>query len=46
MDPVMEVDVEVLDVTDEEARKLRLSIDPLASLAEQLEQLGQRLREH
>jgi len=41
----MEVDVEVLDVTDEEARALLLSIDPLAALAEQQEQLRQRLLE-
>jgi hypothetical protein len=34
IDPDMEVDVEVLDVTQEEARKLLLSIDPLAQLAE------------
>jgi hypothetical protein len=34
MSPDMEVDVEVLDVSDEEARKLLLSIDPLAMLAE------------
>lgn len=34
MDPDMEVEVEVLDVTDEEARKLLLSIDPLAALAD------------
>lgn len=33
MDPEMEVDVEVLDVNDEEAKKLLLSIDPLAQLA-------------
>jgi hypothetical protein len=32
--PDMEVDVEVLDVSDDEARKLLLSLDPLASLAE------------
>jgi hypothetical protein len=32
--PDMMVDVEVLDVGDEEARKLLLSIDPLAALAE------------
>jgi hypothetical protein len=32
--PDMEVDVEVLDVSDGEARTLLLSIDPLASLAE------------
>jgi hypothetical protein len=43
MDPDMEVDVEVLDVTEEEARKLLLTIDPLASLAEEQEQLHQRL---
>src|SRR5881396_609882 len=35
VDPDMEVDVEILDVTDEEARKLLLTIDPLAALAEQ-----------
>jgi hypothetical protein len=34
LDPDMEVEVEVLDVSEEEARKLLLSIDPLASLAE------------
>lgn len=34
MDPEAIVDVEVLDVDDEEARKLLLSVDPLASLAE------------
>src|SRR5262249_11854011 len=45
LDPNMEVEVEVLDVTDEEARVLLLSIDPLAELAEQQEQLYQRLRE-
>lgn len=32
--PDMEVTVEVLDVTEEEARKLLLCIDPLAALAE------------
>ena len=31
LDPNMEVDVEILDVTDEEARALLLSIDPLAA---------------
>ena len=45
MDPDMEVDVEVLDVSDEEARTLLLSIDPLAELAERQEQLHQRLLE-
>ena len=33
LDPDMEVEVEVLDVTEEEARTLLLSIDPLAQLA-------------
>src|ERR1700747_3589400 len=45
MDPEMEVDVEVLDVTDDEARALLLSIDPLAALAQNQEQLHQRLLE-
>src|SRR5262249_29185902 len=44
LDPDMEVEVEVLDVTEEEARALLLSIDPLAALAEQQEQLYARLR--
>jgi hypothetical protein len=43
MDPDMEVDVEVLDVSEQEARKLLLTIDPLASLTEQQEQIRQRL---
>jgi hypothetical protein len=43
--PDMEVDVEILDVTDEEARALLLSIDPLASLAQMQEQLHRRLQE-
>jgi hypothetical protein len=34
MDPDMELEVEVLDVNDEEARKLLLSLDPLAQLAD------------
>src|ERR1700730_1329078 len=33
LNPDLEVEVEVLDVTDEEARALLLSIDPLAELA-------------
>jgi hypothetical protein len=45
LDPDMEVDVEVLDLTDAEARVLLLSIDPLAELAETQEQLHQRLME-
>jgi len=39
IDPDMEVDVEVLDANDEEARTRLLSIDPLAALAEEQEQL-------
>jgi hypothetical protein len=34
MDPDLEVTVELLDVSDEEAHKLLLSLDPLAALAE------------
>src|SRR5690349_22250946 len=34
LDPDMEVDVEILDVDDAEARKLLLSIDPLVGLAQ------------
>jgi len=45
LDPDMEVDVEVLDVTDDEARALLLSIDPLAVLAETQEQIHRRLLE-
>jgi hypothetical protein len=45
IDPDMEVDVEVLDVNDDEARALLLSIDPLAALAVQQEQLQTRLLE-
>jgi hypothetical protein len=45
IDPDMEVEVEVLDVSDEEARALLLSIDPLAALAERQEQLHARLLE-
>src|SRR5499427_7872803 len=45
LDPDMQVDVEVLDVTEEEARALLLTIDPLAALAETQEQLHQRLLE-
>ena len=39
----MEVDVEILDVNEEEARQLLLTIDPLASLAEEQDQIRQRL---
>jgi hypothetical protein len=45
LDPDLEVDVEVLDVNDDEARALLLSIDPLAALAQTQEQLQQRLLE-
>src|SRR5262245_6461558 len=45
LDPDMEVDVEVLDVTDDEARALLLSIDPLAALAQTQDQLHRRLLE-
>jgi hypothetical protein len=45
LDPNMEVEVEVLDVTDEEARALLLSIDPLAQLAVNQEQLATPLLE-
>src|SRR5438445_13251893 len=45
IDPEMEVDVEVLDVTEDEARALLLSIDPLAALAEMQEQIHRRLLE-
>ena len=39
----MEVEVEILDVSDAEARALLLSIDPRAQLAVQQEQLQMRL---
>jgi hypothetical protein len=45
LDPEMEVDVEILDVNDAEARALLLSIDPLAALAETQEQIHRRLLE-
>jgi hypothetical protein len=45
LDPDMKVDVEVLDVIDDEARKLLLTIDPLAALAETQEQLQLRVLE-
>jgi hypothetical protein len=43
LDPDMEVEVEVLDVSEDEARTLLLSIDPLASLAVEQEQIHDRL---
>ena len=45
IDPDMEVEVEVLDVNDAEARALLLSIDPLAALAQTQEQIHRRLLE-
>jgi hypothetical protein len=45
IDPDMEVEVEVLDVNEEEARTLLLSIDPLAAIAQAQEQLRDRLME-
>ena len=45
LDPDMEVDVEVLDVNEHEARALLLSIDPLAALAQTQEQIHRRLLE-
>jgi hypothetical protein len=45
LDPDMEVEVEILDVTEDEARTLLLSIDPLAALAETQAQLRDRLQE-
>jgi hypothetical protein len=43
--PDMLVDVEVLDVTEEEARKLLLTIDPLAAIAHTQQELHARLRD-
>jgi hypothetical protein len=45
MDPDLEVDVEVLDVTDQEAWTLLLSIDPLAALAETQAEVHRQLVE-
>jgi hypothetical protein len=45
IDPDMEVEVEVLDVTEAEARELLLSIDPLVGLGQMQEQLYARLRQ-
>lgn len=44
LDPDQEVAVEVLDVTEAEARVLLLSLDPLAALAENDADLLERLR--
>jgi hypothetical protein len=43
IDPDMEVEVEILDVTEAEARELLLSIDPLVGLGQMQEQLYERL---
>src|SRR5271163_4510278 len=43
LDPDLEVEVEILDVNDAEARALLLSIDPLAALALLQDQIHQRL---
>jgi hypothetical protein len=45
IDPNMEVEVEVLDVNEAEARELLLSIDPLVALGQMQEQLYDRLRQ-
>ncbi len=45
LDPDLEVDVEILDVNDAEARLLLLSIDPLAALAQTNVETHARLRE-
>jgi hypothetical protein len=45
IDPNMEVEVEILDVNEEEARELLLSIDPLVALGQMQEQLYDRLRQ-
>ena len=45
IDADMEVEVEVLDLNDDEARALLLSIDPLAALAQTQEELHERLQE-
>jgi hypothetical protein len=43
MDPDMEVEVEILDVNEDEARALLLSIDPLAAMAETDTEVHQQL---
>jgi hypothetical protein len=45
LDPDVEVDVEVLDLSNDEAGVLLLSLDPLAALAQTQEQLRDRLLE-
>ena len=43
LDPDRGVDVEVLDVEDDQARALLLSLDPLAALAQAPDKTHQRL---
>ena len=43
LDPDQEVEVEILDVNDDEARALLLSIDPLAAMAETQAEVHQEL---
>src|SRR5436190_8177445 len=45
LDPDMDVEVELLDVNEDEARELLLSIDPLVGLGQMQEQLYERLRQ-
>src|SRR5713226_7135436 len=45
LSPDMLVDVEILDVDEEEARKLLLTIDPLAALAHTQQEIHARLRD-
>jgi hypothetical protein len=45
MDPDMEVEVEILDVNEQEARELLMSIDPLVQLGQMQRQLYERLGE-
>jgi hypothetical protein len=44
--PDMEVEVEILDVNEDEARELLSSIDPLVGLGQMQEQLYERLRQN
>jgi hypothetical protein len=46
IDPDMEVEVEILDVNEDEARELLSSIDPLVGLGVMQEQLYERLRQN
>src|SRR5947199_5811620 len=45
LDPNREVEVEVLDVNEDEARELLLSIDPLVQLGQMQHQLYDRLQQ-